>query len=52
MVRSEATPGSTTWETSHSTTGYSFAEVTSGDAVLAGRDVCVAGNPWQSTNLY
>jgi hypothetical protein len=40
------------WTTTHSTTGYSWAEVTYGAAVLANGAVCVAGHPWQSTNLY
>ncbi|MBR7825114.1 hypothetical protein KDK95_02260 [Actinospica sp. MGRD01-02] len=42
----------TTWETHHSVTGYSWAEVTSGAAFLDNGTTCEAANVSASTNLY
>ncbi len=38
--------------TTHTTTGYSFATVSSGVAVLTDGSVCSSGHPGQATTLY
>jgi hypothetical protein len=42
----------THWMTYHSVSGYSFAQVVSGHALLADGTICTSGLPSDSTNLY
>ncbi len=42
----------TDWLTKHSVTGYSWAEVVSGEVSLLNGDECSSLNPWDWTNLY